>query len=183
MLMNAVIIGVSDRSILWRHGKIKEEEYDKFVKETAEFLAQHFDNVIITPDDGVYTDIALEFGKIKGKKPIAFYPDKDTFYGIEHIKPNFPKYDLKPIEGDWYKLDAEISKLAMHVFCFGFSPGSLIELCFLKYHQKYGARKDPKLKDIKLFIDERCIKEKLPKSIEEQINNLKYFDHFSPDML
>jgi len=43
----------------------------------------------VTPDDGVYTDIAIEFGKIKNKKPIAFYPNKDIFYGYEHLKPNF----------------------------------------------------------------------------------------------
>jgi len=53
----------------------------------------------VTPDDGVYTDIAIEFGKIKNKKPIAFYPNKDIFYGYEHLKPNFKNYEIKPIDG------------------------------------------------------------------------------------
>jgi len=108
--MDAVLIGVSDRSSLWRHGKLNEKDYEKFVKDYASFLSKHFENVIVTPDDGVYTDIALEFGKLKNKKPIAYYPDKDNYYGIEHIKKNFEKYELKPIDGDWYKLNADLTK-------------------------------------------------------------------------
>ncbi|HII16177.1 MAG TPA: hypothetical protein HA362_07770 [Nanoarchaeota archaeon] len=173
--MDAVIIGVSDRSSLWRHGKIKERAYPKLVSSYAKLLASFFDNVIVTPDDGVYTDIALEFGKLKGKKPIAYYPDKDIYYGIEHIRQNFPKYELRPIDGDWYKLNADLTKQALAVICIGFSPGVLIEGAFIKYHQKYGGFKNPKLKNIHWFIDERCIDRKLPKSFEEQISNLFYY--------
>lgn len=60
--MNAVILGVSDRSLLWRHGKIQKDEYETLVHDYARFLAKRFDNVIVTPDDGVYTDIALVHG-------------------------------------------------------------------------------------------------------------------------
>ncbi len=81
--MDVVIIGPSDRSVLWREGKLKEKAYKKFVEEYGKFLSKHFENVIVTPDDGIYTDVAKEFGKIKGKKPIAFYPDKDEFYGYD----------------------------------------------------------------------------------------------------
>ena len=144
-VMDAVIIGVSDRTCLWRHGKIKENAYPNLVSSYAKLLASLLDNVIVTPDDGVYTDIALEFGKMKGKKPIAYYPDKDTFYGIEHIKQNFPKYELRAIDGDWYKLNADLTKQALTVICIGFSPGVLIEGAFIKYHQKYGGFKNPKV--------------------------------------
>ncbi|MBD3319396.1 hypothetical protein GF342_05825 [Candidatus Woesearchaeota archaeon] len=92
--MDCVLIGVSDRSALWRHGNIPETAYTSFVKQYATFLAEKFDNIIVTPDDGVYTDIAEAFGQIKGTKPIAYYPDKDTYYGIDHIKGNFDKYDV-----------------------------------------------------------------------------------------
>ncbi len=177
--MDAIIIGVSDRSLLWRSGKIKQDEYSSFVKEYAEFLAKRFDNVIVTPDNGVYTDVAIDVGKIKNKKPIAYYPDKDTFYGIEHIKENFPKYDLKPINGDWYKLNADLTKQALVVICLGFSPGVLIEASFIKYHQKYGVFKDPSLRNIHLFIDERCIEQKLPLAFEEQIANVFYYKNLA----
>jgi len=173
--MDAVIIGVSNRSSLWRHGKIAQEDYESFVKDYATFLSKKFDNLIVTPDDGVYTDIALEFGKVKGKKPIAYYPDKDTFYGIEHIKDNFPKYDLRPINGDWYTLNADLTKKALVVICLGFTPGVLIEGAFIKYHQKYGVFKDSKLKKIHWLIDKRCIDQKLPKSFEEEISNIFYY--------
>jgi len=173
--MNVVLLGVSDRSLLWRHGKIKKERYKEFVKEYASFLAERFDNVIITPDDGVYLDLALEFGKIKNKKPIAFYPDKDEQYGFEHLKKNFKHFEMKPINGDWYKLNAELTKQAPLILVLGFSPGVLIELSYVKYHQKYGSKKDPKLKEIKVLIDERCIDRKLPKGVEEGIENLVYF--------
>jgi len=173
--MKAVIIGPSDRSVLWRYGKIKQEDYEKFIKEYAKFLAEKFDDVIITPDDGVYTDVADEFSKIKGKKNLAFYPDKDTFYGIEHIKNNFSKYNTQPINGDWYKLGAELTKQSPVVICLGFSPGVLIEGSYIKYHQKYGGFKDPKLKNIHWFIDKRCIKRKLPENFEEEISNIFYY--------
>lgn len=169
-MKNAVIIGVSDRSCLWRFGKIKEESYQNFVNDYALFLSERFDNLIVTPDDGVYTDIALKFGEIKGKKPIAYYPDQDKFYGIEHIKQNFSKYELRKIDGDWYKLNAELTKQADIVICLGFSPGVLIEGCFIKYHQKYAGRKE-----IKWLIDERCIDVRLPGAVEEQIKNLHYY--------
>lgn len=173
--MDCVLIGVSDRSLLWRDGKIKEENYEKFVLKYAKFLKKHFENVIVTPDDGVYTDIALKFGELKKKKAIAYYPDKDTFYGIEHIKNNFEKYQIKPIDGDWYKLNADLTKQSLCVVCLGFSPGVLIEASFIKYHQKYGKYKDQRLKDIHLFIDKKTIKQKLPLSFQEQINNLYYY--------
>ncbi len=173
--MNAVILGVSDRSILWRHGKVKKNEYETLVHDYARFLAKRFDNVIVTPDDGVYTDIALEFGRLKKKKPLAYYPDKDTYYGIAHIKDNFPLYDVRPIGGDWYKLNADLSKQAKAVICLGFSPGVLIEGAFIKYHQQYGGFKDPTLKHIHWFIDERCIDKRLPASFEEQIANIFYY--------
>jgi hypothetical protein len=174
--MDCVLLGVSDRSALWRFGKLKETAYSKFVADYAKFLADNFDNVIVTPDDGVYTDIALEFGKIKGKKAIAYYPDKDTYYGIKHIEPNFHKYNLRPIDGDWYKLNADLTKQALVIISLGFSPGVLIEGSFIKYHQKYGGYKNPKLKNIHWFIDSRCIDVKLPKSFEEQINNIFYYN-------
>lgn len=173
--MDVVLIGVSDRAILFREGKIKEKEYEKFVTDYAEFLSKKFDNVIVNPDDGVYTDIAKAFGKITHKKPIAYYPDKDTFYGYKHLEKNFPNYELRPIDGDWYKLNADLTKQAQTIICLGFSPGSLIELSYLKYHQKYGKYKDPNLEKISIFVDERCISSKLPKSFEDQIKNFHYF--------
>lgn len=173
--MNCVLVGVSDRSLLWRDGKVKEKDYEKFVLKYAKFLKKHFDNVIVTPDDGVYTDIALKFGELKKKKPITYYPDKDTFYGIEHIKDNFEKYDIRPIDGDWYKLNADLTKQSLCVISLGFTPGVLIEISFIKYHQKYGKYKDPRLKDIHLFIDKKTINKKLPLGFEEQVNNLYYY--------
>lgn len=173
--MNCVVIGVSDRSVLWRHGNIEEKEYQQIVEKYAKLLAKYFENVIVTPDDGVYTDIALKFGELKNKKPIGYYPDKDNYYGIEHLKPNFEKYETKPIDGDWYKLNADLTKKALCVICVGFSPGSMIELSFIKYHQKFGKYKNPQLKQIHLFVDKRAIDQKLPKTFNENIKNLYYF--------
>ena len=173
--MNAVLIGASDRTLMWRRGNVKQEDYDKFVEDYAVFLSERFDNVIITPDDGIYTDIALRFRDIKNRKPIAYYPDKDTFYGIDHIKENFVHYDARPIGGDWYKLNAELTKKALVIICLGFTPGTMIELSYIKYHQKYGVKHDHNLKHIHLFIDERCIDRRLPGSFEEQIKNMFYY--------
>lgn len=167
-----VVIGTSDRSSLWRHGTLEEDGYDQFVTSYAELLSEHFDTVIGTPSDGVYTDVALAFAARTGRKTLAYYPDKDTFYGYEMLKPNFAKFDTRPIGGDWYRLDAEITKQAAVVLCLGFSPGALIELCFLKYHQQYAQRK------ITLLIDERCIDRRLPEGVHEGIESIHYFSSF-----
>ncbi len=177
-IMDAVIIGVSDRSSLWRHGSIKKEDYDNFVNEYAVFLNKHFDNLIVVPDEGVYTDIAIEFSKLKGRKATAYYPDKDTNYGYEYLKPLFDKFEVHPIEGDWYKLGAELTKKSLTIICLGFSPGVLIEISYIKYHQKFSGEKKPQLKNIHLFIDERCVEQRLPKTFEEQIKNIYYYTNF-----
>ncbi len=173
--MQCTIIGVSDSSVLWRFGKIKESDYKKFVQEYAEFLSKHFTDVIITPSDGVYSDIGVEFGKISKKKPLAYYPDKDAFYGLKYFGKNLSQFDLKPIGGDVYTLDGSFITLSNCVICLGITPGVMIEISFMKYHQKYGSLKDPKLKNIHLFIDERCIEAKLPKIFHEQIENIYYY--------
>ena len=45
----------------------------------------------------------------------------------------------------------------------------------MKYHQKYGSVKDKWLRNIKVFIDERCIDKRLPEGVEKGISNLIYF--------
>jgi hypothetical protein len=128
IFLKAVLIGVSNPKLLG----IKN--YSKFVKDYASFLSKHFENLIITPSKGVVYDIAKKFSKIKNKKVIAYYPDKDKKYGIEHIKKYIKEFDSKPINGDWYTLDAELVSKSNIVICLGFSPGSLIEIGFIKYH-------------------------------------------------
>ena len=68
-----------------------------------------------------------------------------------------------------------IIQKSLCVICVGFSPGVLIEIAYIKYHQKWGALIDPSLKKIHLFIDSRCIKGKLPNYLSEQIHNIFYF--------
>ncbi len=72
-------------------------------------------------------------------------------------------------------MEAELTRQAQVVLCLGFTPGVLIEGSYIKYHQQYWGRKDPRLRMIHWCIDERCIGQRLPKSFEEQIANLIYF--------
>jgi len=174
--MQCTIIGASDSSVLWRFGKIKEKDYPKFVSDYALFLSKHFSDVVITPSDGVYADIGVEFGKITKKKPLAYYPDGDAFYSLKYFGKNLSQFDLKPIGGDVYKLDGSFVAISNCVICLGLTPGGMIEISFMKYHQNYGALKDPKLKNIHLFIDERCIESRLPKVFHEQIANIYYYN-------
>lgn len=166
--MDCVLLGPSDRSVLWRHGKISKAEYHSFVQEYANFIAKNFDNLIIAPDDGVYTDVALKFQEITNRKAIAYYPDKDKFYGIEHIKKNLKKFDSRPINGDWYKLNADLAKQGDVVICLGFTPGVMIEISYIKYHQKWANKK------ISVFVDERAIGSRLPESVTEEIKDFHY---------
>lgn len=154
--MDVVIVGPSDRSILWRHGQLEEAAYKEFVNGVAGVLAKHVDRVIITLDIGVYRDVAERFHQHMGRAVIAYRPAEDAFGTEEqHDK----RFEMRTM-ADWYQLNAELVLAGDLVLCLGFSPGSLIEIAYLKYHAKY--RNEPR----KLLIDSRCIPAQLP-SLEE----------------
>ena len=64
-----------------------------------------------------------------------------------------------------------LTKQALCVVCLGISLKVLIEAAYIKYHQSYGAYKNPKLNNIHLFFDKRTVKTDLPQGFMEQIKN------------
>jgi len=165
--MNAVLIGPSDISKLWRYGTLGEKEVSKYIEEMGAFCSEQFDDIFITPDSGVPLEIAKEFEKHKGKKAIGYYPDKDTVFGWEHIKEFMKSVDARPNNSDWFTLTADLVRRAPVVIVCGLSVGVLIELGYAKYYHKYGKHK------IAIFIDSRG--GKLPPYFEDDLENVVYF--------
>jgi|GEM_PF-998514 len=185
-MANIVIIGASDRSVIWRYGIIPAEEYPQFVKDYAAILAPHFERAIVTPDDGTYADIAMALAEERAKlhpsvpllKPIGFAPLRDTLYGVKHLEHNFPRYEIVN-GGTWYDVNAELTAKALTVLCVGYAPGVMIELGYIKYHQKYGSRMiDANRKDIRILIDRRTISGPLHSEVAEGLENVQYFGSF-----
>jgi hypothetical protein len=165
--MRCVLLGPSDISKIARFGKIKDTQ--SYIKEMGKLLARYIEELIITPDYGIYLEIAKAYKKAGGKKLIGMFPEDERF-GTKQLKENFKFCDeTRSIKGDWYKLGAEITIQGEIVICTGYSPGVMIELSYLKYMQKYLKKGD------KILIDSRTISNRLFPEIEEEIKNIKYF--------
>jgi hypothetical protein len=169
-MKSCVILGPSKIQKIKRFGHVKDT--GKYAAEAAQFFAKHFDSILIIPDNGVPLKIAREYKKInKNKKVIGYVPGKtkkgksiDRYY----------KYcdEVKDIGGGWFNLNTELTRQSDYVFCLGFSAGVFIELCSIKYNQVYVHL------NTKIFIDERCISQKLPREVTVDLKNLLYFSGY-----
>ncbi len=169
-MKSCVVLGPSDAEKIRKYGKVKDVK--KFTKEAGRFLSKHFDYVLIIPDSGIFLEIAKEFKKTdKNKKVIGYVPGKTK--GGKHLQKYFKYCDeVKDIGGGWFNLNTELTRQSDYVFCFGFSAGVFVELASIKYNQMYMNL------NTKIFIDQRCISQKLPKEVEIDLKNLAYFKDF-----
>lgn len=171
-MKNCVILGPSKIQKIKKFGHVNN--IDKYTKEAAQFFAKHFDSILIIPDDGISLKIAREYKKIdKNKKVIGYIPGKANAKRGKNIIGYYKYFDeIKDIGGGWFNLNTELTRQSNYIFCSGFSAGVFIELCSIKYNQIYMDLKT------KIFIDKRCISQKLPKEVEIDLKNLIYFNNY-----
>jgi len=169
-MKNCVILGPSKIQKIQKYGHIKN--LTQYIKEVAQFFAKNYDAILIIPDNGIFLEVAKEFKKNnKSKKVIGYIPGKTK--GEKNIKKYYKYFDeIKDINGGWFNLNTELTRKSNHVFCLGYSAGVMIELCSIKYNQMYLNL------NTKIFIDHRCISQKLPKEVEVDLKNLYYFKNF-----
>lgn len=169
--MNCVILGPSKIEKISKFGRINNVE--AYINEAAKFFADNFDEVIIVPDDGLTLSVAKKYKEYNNKAKITgFIPDKAA--GGKSLELNFQYCDeIKDIGGGWFNLNTQLTRQADLVFCLGFSVGVLIELCSIKYNQEYLNL------DTKVFIDSRCISNKLMPEVESEVKDLVYFEDFN----
>lgn len=169
--MNCVILGPSNIKKINKFGKIKD--VNKYILETADFLANNFDEILIVPDYGLTLLIAQKYKKIAQNGIVTGYiPDKSSNGKDISV---FYKYcdNIKGIGGGWHNLNTELTRNSEKILCFGFSVGVFIELCSIKYNQQYFKIKT------QIFIDERCISARLPAEVAIDLKYLNYFNDFS----
>ena len=110
--LSAYVIGPSNNGIknLWEYGKLKAEEYKKYINGIANVLNNYFDVVGCIPDISVPFDIIQEIHKIPNRnvKIQGFYPKigDDTF--LQNKKSLVDEMIL--INGGWSQMNTEISK-------------------------------------------------------------------------
>jgi len=171
-MKSCIILGPSKVQKIKKFGGIKN--IDEYIREAAKFFAKHFDSILIIPDDGIFLRVAREYKRIdKNKKVIGYIPGKTKNDKAKKLD-RYYKYcdEIRDIGGGWFNLNTELTRQSDYVFCLGFSAGVFIELCSIKYNQKYIGL------NTKIFIDQRCISQKLPKEVEVDLKNLKYFKNF-----
>jgi len=170
MKYSCVIIGPSDKAKLWRFGKIKKSNYKKWQRSLIEVLTQYFDELYFIPDKGVYVDFCQTFKNVTGKKIIAFVPQLEGEI-VQKARQLANKVKQIPGGMGWSYLNTHIIGQAKFALCLGYSPGSILEICSIKYLNQY------QKKNIRLLIDQRCVSQKLPKELIDEIKDIFYFSN------
>lgn len=163
----ALIAGPTDKTKLCKFGKINYQEYYQFIEGRARVLAEYLDRLILIPDDGVPLDIAKAYKNNGGGEVIGYIPKE----GASHLESYLAFCDdIKEINGGWSVLNTCLSLKSDLMIVFGLSSGTIVEIAYTKYHNKYSKKYLP------VMIDLRTISSKLPLEIEDE-TRLFYFQN------
>jgi len=113
-------------------------------------------------------EFAKAYKEAGGHKVTGIVPLLDKKFGVEHIREFIGILDETVDVKTWYEADGEIASFGDLCICIGLSPGSLVEICMMKYHAKFLDKKIP------LIIFENTFSGKLPEEIKEQLYELTY---------
>lgn len=157
--METLMIGILGPNKIDEYCKLvglEREEYIKKIKEIANSLISRYEAVLV-PDKGSVSELfASEF---KGKK-IGIIPLDDKEFGCDWL--NLDIVDEKINCGTWRNQPEKLDEECDVLLCLGFTPGSLIEICYTKW-----------FKVDKILVIKDFISEELPKEINSKLN-IKY---------
>jgi len=163
--LSALLIGPTDKTKIFRHGKISKDEYSDYRDKIASVLAEHISNLGIIPDEGMPLDFAKSYKNFGGKKVVGYIPKG----GCESLNCFYKFCDnIEEIDGGWTVLNTCLSLKHNIMIGFGLSPGTIVEIAYTKYHNKYLNRRIP------IFLDRNLIESRLNPEIEEELA-LSYF--------
>lgn len=166
--MKISILGAGDRDKILRHAGLSEPELDSIIREVGALLAKLGAEIVIVPARGIPYEVAKAYKEAGGKKVIGLVPRDDKRYGIKHIEEYLQIADEEVNIGSWYDLNGEIASYGDAAICIGLSPGAMLDICFMKYHQKYLGSKT------RLIIFKNTVSEKLPPELEEDLKGMVY---------
>ncbi len=175
---------------------IKEDEFNRQIREIAKVLAESGNEIVLLPDNGAPFEVAKKYAEFKGKKVIGTVPYSDTDFGIKHLQPYINAevnsqrvFDEFIDTNNWYKQDLTCSIYGDLILMLGNSLGSLGELVYAYYLCKLFIGDKPEVKTIRNKIHKEVraginfpyttiiympfMKEKLNPEIEAYIKKLK----------
>ena len=165
--LTSLLVGPTDRSKIFRFGEIDKILYEKYLKDVAEILKKHVGTVNLIPDEGVPLDLAKKFRELNGD--VVGYLPKG---GCKSLEKNF-KYctSVEEFDSGWSGLNTCLSLKGDMLLALGMSPGTMVEVCYTRYHKKYFNKSLP------IVLDKRTISIAMPPEVSEDID-LRYFDSF-----
>jgi len=163
--LSALLIGPTDKTKIFRFGKIEGESYEQYKDEVGKVLATNLSTVYLIPDEGIPLDFAKSYKQFGGREVVGALPRG----GCPSLSSNFKFCDrIEEVDGGWAVLNTCLSLKNDIIISVGISPGTIVEVAYTKYHKKYLGR------DIPVLLDERAMSGRLPSELEEELN-LTYF--------
>ena len=164
--LSALLIGPTDKTKIFRFGKIDRESYEQYKEEVGKVLAANLSTVYLIPDEGIPLDFAKSYKQFGGGEVVGALPKG----GCDVLENYFQFCDrTEEVDGGWTVLNTCLSLRSRLMIGFGLSPGTLVEIAYSKYHKRYLGRNIP------ILLDERTISGRLNPEIEEEVD-LIYFN-------
>jgi len=142
--MRISIIGPGDKKYHYEElFNMSSNEINDFVENLAKTLVENNIEIAVTPDKGIFFDIAESYKRQGGKKVFGVAPISDKTYGIKHIEPFLnEEIDGKKIVDEiidtntWYQQDVSKCIFGEVILMLGYTLGSFGELAFGYYIYK-----------------------------------------------
>lgn len=163
--LSALLIGPTDKTKIFRFGKIDRDSYEGYKEEVGKVLASNLSTIYLIPDEGIPLDFAKSYKKFGGKEVVGAIPKG----GCDILEKYFQFCDkTEKVDGGWSVLNTCLSLKTGLMIGFGLSPGTLVEIAYTKYHKEYLGRNIP------ILLDERTISGRLNPEVEDEVD-LRYF--------
>jgi len=163
--LSALLIGPTDKTKIFRFGKIDGESYEQYLDEVGKVLVANLSSVYLIPDEGIPLDFAKSYKKFGGREVIGALPKG----GCAVLEKYFQFCNrTEEFDEGWSVLNTCLSLRTGLMIGFGLSSGTLVEIAYTKYHKKYSG------KNIPILLDERTISRRLNQEVEDEVD-LRYF--------
>lgn len=163
--LSALLIGPTDKTKIFRFGKIDAGSYEQYKEEIGKVLAANLSAIYLIPDEGIPLDFAKSYKNSGGKEVVGAIPRG----GCDVLEKYSQFCDrIEEVDGGWSVLNTCLSLRTGLIIGFGLSPGTLVEIAYTKYHKKYLGRNIP------VLLDERTISRRLNPEVEDEVD-LRYF--------
>src|SRR3989344_8747451 len=127
--LSALLLGPTDKTKIFRFGKIGRKSYEQYKEEVGKVLAANLSTVYLIPDEGIPLDFAKSYKQFGGREVVGALPRG----GCPSLSPNFKFCDrIEEIDGGWTVLNTCLSLKSNIIISLGFSPGTLVEIAYTK---------------------------------------------------